>query len=445
MANRAQLSTGSYNKNDTLYAQQLLNKAGNYGLVEDGIYGTKTDAAVRAFQKANNLTADGILGKNTWAALNNAVNPTTPKTTKTTTAMPAVTTPPKSYRYDSENDPVYRAAKQKVQEVEDQKPVLQGTYDEQVEQLYQELMGRDEFSYDLNGDPLWQQYKDQYTTQGKLAMMDTMGQAAALTGGYGSSYAQSAGQQAYQGHLQQLNEQVPTLYQLAMQKYNSDKALLEDKFATAKGMKDDEYGRWRDEYGDWQTERGFAREDENTAWNRGNSAFATEQNLIRTDENTAYNQQQDAYNKLVTLIAGTGYNPTQEELAAAGMSTTQANALLGQYESEQAAGAATKYNLGSTTVDDIIDNCSQYQEDGNNNDLANYLDGLVLSGAISVEYADQLYEQYRTKNTVDSGNTDVPIASGLTREDLLKIEKQRTSNPFSNGTSLSSILNRTFK
>ena len=35
----------------------------------DGKFGSKTEASVKAFQKANNLTADGIVGKNTWRAL----------------------------------------------------------------------------------------------------------------------------------------------------------------------------------------------------------------------------------------------------------------------------------------------------------------------------------------------------------------------------------------
>ena len=75
----------------------------------------------------------------------------------------------------------------------------------QLDDIINRIFNREDFSYDLNGDMLYQQYKDQYTTQGKLAMMDTMGQAAAMTGGYGNSYAQTAGQQAYQGYLQQLN------------------------------------------------------------------------------------------------------------------------------------------------------------------------------------------------------------------------------------------------
>lgn len=52
--------------------QTLLNEKGfDCGKV-DGDFGTKTLSAVKAFQKANGLVVDGVVGKNTWAALDGA-------------------------------------------------------------------------------------------------------------------------------------------------------------------------------------------------------------------------------------------------------------------------------------------------------------------------------------------------------------------------------------
>lgn len=48
--------------------QQLLVKAG-YNVSVDGIFGNGTEDVVQDFQKKNNLTADGIVGKITWTKL----------------------------------------------------------------------------------------------------------------------------------------------------------------------------------------------------------------------------------------------------------------------------------------------------------------------------------------------------------------------------------------
>lgn len=53
---------------DVRTIQYLLNARGA-GLVVDGIFGPRTTAAVKSFQRSHGLVADGIVGKKTWAAL----------------------------------------------------------------------------------------------------------------------------------------------------------------------------------------------------------------------------------------------------------------------------------------------------------------------------------------------------------------------------------------
>ncbi len=57
--------------------QQKLKSKG-YNVSADGQFGPKTKAAVIAFQRANGLGADGIVGAKTWAKLNAAPPPSTP-------------------------------------------------------------------------------------------------------------------------------------------------------------------------------------------------------------------------------------------------------------------------------------------------------------------------------------------------------------------------------
>ncbi len=50
-------------------AQRALRRTPDLGLVVDGIFGPKTEAAVKSFQQGKGLTVDGIVGPHTWAAL----------------------------------------------------------------------------------------------------------------------------------------------------------------------------------------------------------------------------------------------------------------------------------------------------------------------------------------------------------------------------------------
>lgn len=97
----------------------------------------------------------------------------------------------------------------------------QSRYQGKIDDLLGQLNDRGSFRYNYAQDPLYRQYAQAYTQNAANASADAAAQAAALTGGYGSSYAVSAAQQAYQQQMNGLNAAIPTLYQLALDTYNS--------------------------------------------------------------------------------------------------------------------------------------------------------------------------------------------------------------------------------
>ena len=258
---RNQLSYGSQGS-DVTELQKLLNKNG-YRLAEDGVFGTKTQSAVKDYQQKNNLSVDGIVGTNTWGALTGAgSSSTTPSTAQPSTTGAATNT---GFQYGDyqESDAVTQAQALLNQQMANKPGAYNSAWQGQLDDVIGQILNRDKFSYDLNADALYQQYANQYMNQGKMAMMDTMGQAAAMTGGYGNSYAQSVGQQAYQGYMQQLNDMIPDLYQMALNQYLMEGDALYDQYAMLGAQEEQDYDRHRDEMGDWQTEMGRLQDQYN--------------------------------------------------------------------------------------------------------------------------------------------------------------------------------------
>lgn len=162
-------------------------------------------------------------------------------------------------------------------------PTYKNSYDGQLKELYDQIVNRDKFQYDINQDMLYQQYAQQYQNNGRLAMQDTMGQAAALTGGYGSSYGQAVGQQQYDAYLQQLNDVIPELYSQAYQQYSDEGEKLLQQYSLLGDLSDREYQQYSDAYDRWFAETNQALGQYNT------------------DRNFNYQKEQDAltlqYNK----------------------------------------------------------------------------------------------------------------------------------------------------
>lgn len=201
-----------------------------------------------------------------------------------------------------------------------------GTYGDVYKNAANAYNNRKAFSYDLNGDALYQQYKDKYINQGRLAMADTIGQASAMTGGYGSSYATTAGSQAYQSHLQNLNDIVPQLYEMAYNRYTQEGQDLLNKFNMASQMYATEYGEHMDKtnlynttldrlYNRADTERGF----EFGKWDADRNYYTT------------------AYNNAYTRDFGTYQQAVNEEIQRAQLKVSQDQLAL-----QEAAATASK-------------------------------------------------------------------------------------------------------
>ena len=268
----------------------------------------------------------------------------------------------------------------------------QGDYDS----LIDSILNRKAFSYDLNGDALYQQYKDNYITQGKQAMMDAAGQAAAMTGGYGNSYAQTVGQQTYQGYLQGLNDKIPELYQLALNRYNSEG----DRLAT--------------NYGILSSDRSNALAEHEAGYNR----LVADRDYYANNYNAAYNRDYTTWNDNRTYDTSqywneynTGYQAEQDALAHQ-LALDQLQLQRDQFDWEKSKPVSVDYAISNysdipknvrSTLDDFVSLAadeefvgplSKKQTEDMLNKVNVYISGLVNSGQMSPAVGDALMAEY---------------------------------------------------
>lgn len=343
-----------------------------------------------------------------------------------------------------ESDTVKAAQDLLNQHMANQPGAYQSKWQQSLDDTMNKILNRDKFTYDLNGDMLYQQYKDQYVNQGNMAMMDTMGQAAALTGGYGNSYAQTVGQQTYQGYLQQLNDKVPELYQLALDQYNREGEDLYNQYGLYADRDDRDYGRYRDDvsdwnvnrdyltgrydvesdrdygrysdsrnfaYGqhrdtvaDWQTDRGYLADRADTEYSKDygqyrdtvsdwQAALQQAANDYYSERDFGYGQYSDNRN-----LSYTDYRNTvaDEQWQKSYDETVRANK-----ESERLASIKAN-DTKKVSLSTIKNECAKFE---NNDELLDYLGARVDDGSISSDEMDELYSKYAiTKNLNTSGS-----------------------------------------
>lgn len=155
---------------------------------------------------------------------------------------------------EKEKDNLTQQAREAAEAQRENRPEYRSGREAQMAALMDRILNREDFRYDLNGDALFRQYRDRAVRDGQRAMQDTMGQAAALTGGYGNSYAQSAGQQAYSRQLEGLGDRIPELYALALDQYRQQTQGLQQRYELLAGAERQDYDRYLDALSAWQRE-----------------------------------------------------------------------------------------------------------------------------------------------------------------------------------------------
>lgn len=241
---------------------------------------------------------------------------------------------------------------------------LPTNWDARAQELADKLQNRDPFAYNPNEDPLWQGMKGQYIEGGQRAMQDTMGQAAALTGGFANSYAQSAGQQSYNDFMTKLTAQLPAAYDRARATYDAEGDALLQQLSVAQGMANTAYQRQRDALADqrydqeWQYQLdrdALADQRYDTEWN-----WQMEQTALERERQSRLDAADQAYRDwqmgraeagdardIALMMIQTGKMPSEDLLRAAGISSKDAKTMSDFYAGQYAAQAAAAVGRSS--------------------------------------------------------------------------------------------------
>ncbi len=189
------------------------------------------------------------------------------------------------------------AAGNALKELQENSPGdYESKYQDRIDAALDDLNEKKDFSYNYVNDPLYHQYAQVYTQNAHNASADAAAQAAALTGGYGSSYAASVAQQAYQQQIGALNLAIPTLYQLALDTYDSSGDALVTRLDQLNAQEQNAQGLYNQKLSDYYTQL----EQLGSAYN---SAYQKD-----------YGRYQDYLSRLNTLY---GYYSQQEQQQAA--------------------------------------------------------------------------------------------------------------------------------
>lgn len=270
------------------------------------------------------------------------------------------------------------------------KPVYQSKYQNTIDDLLSKISNREEFSYDFNADPLYQQYKDNYTKLGNEASMNAAANVANLTGGYGNSYAATAASQANQQYLTQLNNIIPQLQSAALDKYQMETENLYNQYSAYGNAEDRAYGQYRDSVSDYYADRDYYTNGYNTdrayEYQQERDAVSDSQWNQNFDYNKAIDERNYAYQIARDAVDDEHWNKQYQLSLSKSRNSGSKND-----DEDSNANAANKKDLSDYLQKATF--YTQHVSNSSNNVAMQYLASLVDEGKISKsQYADLLYE-----------------------------------------------------
>lgn len=293
----------------------------------------------------------------------------------------AISFNPISYNFTESDD-----VKKKKQQADDQynKLLNYGSYNSNYKNdlaaAVDAIKNREKFSYNAAEDNLYNIYKEQATRAGRQAMEDTQGKAAALTGGYGSSYGQTAGQQVYNSYMNDLNSKIPELEQLAYQRYQQEGQDLYNLASLYQGLDNTDYTRWATGFDQQGTLANMAQSMYDTAYSRDKNNYDSR---IQNDWNNAnakltadeYNDKM-AYQRERDSVSDAQWREQMDETKNANDRSAEISSLKAQLEAKQDSQWVDKeYTTVSNGVKAIYE---RYKGDTNKlrNALIKFMEGL---------------------------------------------------------------------
>ena len=279
--------------------------------------------------------------------------------------------------------------------------------------------------------------RDRYTENGRNAMLDTLGQISARTGGLASSYASAASAQQY-------NEYMRLLEDAARAAYDKERGYVIENAGLAQGVGNQEYNRWMDIYGLNADNRdravnllqnmlGYAYDDDALSYNRGLTA------------------QDDARDRIAQYLGNGGSIGDLDPalITASGLTTPELTKLEAAYQtpavSYTGGGGGSGSTERSSSYKDVLKKAQSYTKPAQ---AQEYLNLMVQQGYIDGDEAADIWNvylgagigEYRPAETTKPNKTQNTTQQSTNYEAAVK-KAQSFSNPADARKYLNSLVN----